>query len=713
MPVISPIQPFVAFLRSRTALKTAFSAMICVLLLASNGHSQGRYATSDNLSGYVHWIDLYDESNTRIDPASENPKPYSPERTCGRCHEFDTISHGWHFNAIDATAIHGRPGQPWIWSDHRTGTHLPLSYRGWKGTYNPDDLGLSRWQVAAKLGGFMPGGGVGSERSLSPPATEADAEGGASGAEDGASGEDKPEETDEEEAEVEDRTNVTGSLPVDCMMCHRNQGSGYSPFVWTEQIEDENFAYAPTAALGLGIVSGSMARLKDDFDANAEGAADKLPKVEYEDSRFRSDGKVFFDLVRKPKSDSCYYCHSNISVDSVRGQRWLHDEDVHTRAGIACADCHRNGLDHLTVRGFEGEQHAAGDVVATLSCQGCHMGSSEEAVAGRLGAPKPAHRGLPPLHFEKLSCTACHSGPVPGENAQRQLNSIAHHLGSHVKRTGDEFPGIVGGVNLRMESQGSDAHEAKYVPHRMMWSSFWGTIKDGTVTVLNPETAYDLIRRPLKVRREFTEELAEVKLSLGDRKELLGEDRARTKEEDYTDEERAAVDKAIADERVRQVGERMAEALAALEEAYPGSQAVYVTGGTGFVRKGEAEIEEIDAEKLGATVEPYAWPTAHNVRPARQSLGATGCLECHSEGSAFFHTSIAPVGLLPDQETESVKVHTLQQADMVRLGNWNQLFAGRSMFKIAGLVALGLTGLITLSALALSVGGVWRRSSSS
>ena len=128
--------------------------------------AQGRYATSDNHSGYVHWIELVDENNTKIDPTAEFPKPYSPEKTCGRCHEFDTIAHGWHFNAVDPQTDAGRPGQPWIWSDARTGTHLPLSYRGWDGTYDPDVLGLSRWEVAAKLGGYLPGGGPGAKSSL-------------------------------------------------------------------------------------------------------------------------------------------------------------------------------------------------------------------------------------------------------------------------------------------------------------------------------------------------------------------------------------------------------------------------------------------------------------------------------------------------------------------------------------------------------------------
>ncbi|MEO8270690.1 MAG: hypothetical protein ABI557_13285, partial [Aureliella sp.] len=652
---------------------------------ANSANAQGRYATSDSHSGYVHWIELLDASNTKVDPTAEFPQPYSPERTCGRCHEFDTISHGWHFNATDPSAESGRPGQPWIWSDPRSGTHLPLSYRGWEGTYNPDVLGLSRWEVAAKLGGFMPGGGVGSSQDETQSVSSE-----AAGA----------------EAVERDRSAITGATPIDCLLCHNNQGSGYSPFAWTEQIENQNFAYAPTVALGLAEVNGSMARLKK-FDPAAADAASKLPKLTYNISRFRSDGKVFIDLVRKPQNNACNYCHTNVSADSLSGSRWLHDEDIHVRAGMMCADCHRNALDHHTVRGFEGERHMAGTLIASLSCQGCHMGSEAETIdpltrAGRMGAPKPAHRGLPPLHFDKLSCTACHSGPQLEQQVARQINSIIHRLGEHVKRTGQELPAILGPVNLPRDDQRpnavdqsdadsvSDSH-SKYTPHRLLWPSFWGTLSEGKVEPLNPELAYELVRKSLKVRKDFTEEMREVSLSLSQRKALLGEDRARVKDEDRNDEERDKVQGAEDSARKAQIDERLLAALTAIEEQFPGKQAVYVTAGTGWVRYGESKLKILHKEELGLAAEPYAWPMAHNVRPARQALGAEGCTQCHSDESNFFFAELKPVGLVPAQELSSVRVHELQQADMVRLKNWNQLFAGRSSFKIASLIALAAT----------------------
>jgi len=99
-----------------------------------------------------------------------------------------------------------------FWSDGRTGTHLPLSFRGWKGTFQPDAIGISRWEMISKFGGFLPGGGPGAASEApnvpaSAPITPAMS------------------------PTMLDRTGITGPLPIDCMICHRNQGSGYSPFV--------------------------------------------------------------------------------------------------------------------------------------------------------------------------------------------------------------------------------------------------------------------------------------------------------------------------------------------------------------------------------------------------------------------------------------------------------------------------------------------------
>ncbi len=123
---------------------------------------ESRFAMTHSRSPYVHWIDLYDANDSRIDPTDPKAAPYSPVYTCGRCHDYASIAHGYHFNAMEKLNDVGRPGEPWIWTDTRTGTQIPLSYRGWPGTYDPRALGISAWDFVLKFGRQLPGGGPGS-----------------------------------------------------------------------------------------------------------------------------------------------------------------------------------------------------------------------------------------------------------------------------------------------------------------------------------------------------------------------------------------------------------------------------------------------------------------------------------------------------------------------------------------------------------------------
>jgi hypothetical protein len=127
-------------------------------------------------------------------------------------------------------------------------------------------------------------------------------------------------------------------------------------------MESENFMWAPTAATLLGRVQGEAIKLKDNWDP-ADPDARPPPKVFYRADRFDVQNNVVFQVTRRVPNDRCYYCHTN--VDAGRGDagqtslesRWNHDRDIHLIKGMLCSDCHRNGVDHMTVRGYEGEEH--------------------------------------------------------------------------------------------------------------------------------------------------------------------------------------------------------------------------------------------------------------------------------------------------------------------------------------------------------------------
>ena len=116
---------------------------------------------TDSRAPYVHRLTLYDHDGKAIDPKDADAPPYSPAMTCGKCHPYAEIAAGWHFNAPRGTVAPGRPGEPWLLVDEKTGTQIPISARGWPGTFKPADVGLSDWQMVLRFGHHMPGGGFG------------------------------------------------------------------------------------------------------------------------------------------------------------------------------------------------------------------------------------------------------------------------------------------------------------------------------------------------------------------------------------------------------------------------------------------------------------------------------------------------------------------------------------------------------------------------
>lgn len=507
------------------------------------------------------------------------------------------------------------------------------------------------------FGDRFPGGGFGT------PATASDA-----------SSTSVPADGDDASASavtLSPRWDFAGALEVDCMICHAISGQ-YDFESRRHHLEDENFAWAPTAALHLGTVNGKVTRLRDDADLKDDKTQAALPKVTYDASRFSSDGEVFFDLVREPDNNACYQCHTTLHVvDDKMESRWIHDDDVHLRAGMQCIDCHRNGIEHDTVRGFDGETRLDGIPLGTLSCRGCHLGTEESTLhtsspdalvslasrAGRLGSPIPLHAGMPPIHFEKLSCIACHSGPAPREEAIRLMTSLAHSLGVKERRSGQEPPQIQGPVYGKLA-------DGKIYPQAVMWPAFWGVLDGESITPLNPHDVYDWTRKPLRVRKSLKEELA-------------------------------------ADPQ--KFEEKVTAALAAIEQQTGAHRAVYVSTGQvyGLVQDDSATATLKVLPGKFPQAEMVAWPIAHNVRPAGWSLGVDGCVECHSEDGKIFASVVTPLGPSP-HVAQPISMASLQGIDAAQRMRWNELFAGRSTFKL--LVAISLS--VVFLVLVVGVGSI-------
>ncbi|HLB74812.1 MAG TPA: hypothetical protein VJJ98_12390, partial [Sedimentisphaerales bacterium] len=372
---------------------------MCLLALAGIVRAEGEEKKlgdeSDGSRAHpVHVIPLMTEEGEKIAPEDDPLLPFSTKETCGACHSYSTVTKGWHFNAADAgigIEAHGRVGQPWILADARTGIQIPISYRPWAGAFRPEEAGLDSRLFLKIFGRHLPGGGIGEIPS------------------------DDPDDVM--------RSMISGNLEANCLACHDGD-AGHNQAEYGGQVLRENFRWAAAATSSFATVTGSAKDMPDTYDPMMPEPPEdpKLvpPGVKYAANTFRADGNILLDVQREAPNHRCYFCHSNMYINGNDAEKWSSDEDIHLTAGLTCVDCHRNGIDHNIVRGYEGEADVSKNpLAASSSCRGCHLPDESAGVpsAGRLGAPIPEHRGLPPVHLERLTCTACHSGPWPGEKS--------------------------------------------------------------------------------------------------------------------------------------------------------------------------------------------------------------------------------------------------------------------------------------------------------
>lgn len=539
-----------------------------------------------NRSVPVHLLNLYDEEGSIVRMDDHPVMPFSTKQTCIECHDYKKISGGWHFNALNPEKNSGRPGEPWILVDPLTATQIPLSYRGWPGTFPPKSIGLTSWGFTLQFGRHIPGGSAG-EDELS------------------------------DSTDLLFRRMVSGKLEINCLSCH-SKNPAQDQAEYAMQITRENFRWAITGASGFASVYGAARDMPDNFDiyygVDPDNPRNIPPNVEYDKSKFNSKGKVFFDLVRKIPNERCYFCHSTTipAKESLEA-----DEDVHITAGMSCVDCHRNDINHSMNRGYEGEKPA----LTSLTCKGCHLGEENPAMPkkGRFGAPQPEHKGIPPLHLEKLTCTACHSGPWPDQNRARIKTSRAHSLGTHtVYKSNQALPHLQLPVFVKNKT-------GRIEPHKLLWPSYWAYSKGDSLLPISPQTIAPIIIKIL-VSDTLTDSTNFAKIRLGTWPE-------------FTDSLIGIV----------------------LDSLYSNNpkfaKPVYVTGGSVMSVSASGNIQS--QPHPGA--EPYSWAFAHDVRPAAQSLGVRGCDDCHNLSSPFYFGKVTVPTPLISQPQSFVSMTTFNQ----------------------------------------------------
>ncbi|OGD19046.1 MAG: hypothetical protein A2W03_06500 [Candidatus Aminicenantes bacterium RBG_16_63_16] len=730
----------------------------------------------------MHLIPLKDQFDQQIIPTEANPLPFSARFSCAPCHEYAAIRNGLHFNAATA-ANPGRAGEPWVWVDEKTGTLLPLSYRKWAGAWDPAAVGLTPWDFTLLFGRHMAGGGVA--------------------------------EPDEFEVTPGSRWEVSGRVEINCLGCH-NGSNAQDQSEWAKQILRENFGWAATAAAKIGEVGGMASRVRGTWDIYDGPNPDDTewavpPYVRYDRGLFDSKHRALLDIVHKPSDDRCLACHA---AAPVAEPKYKYDEDVHSAAGLGCVSCHRNDLSHAMVRGYEGEAldspALGGD---DFTCAGCHLGDQSakggQALSGRLGAPYPKHKGFPAVHFKRLSCTVCHSGPWPAKTLTRVRTSRANRLGIFgIARWWTDLPAVVEPVYLRDRN-------GKLTPSRLLWPAFWAEKKGRTVTPIKPEavvaaagsllnpqqrivnvlTALSLQldadqtavlvksgkvfevnvdgglnasaytgdlgatepawaakqeEKIISVLPEFDPAAEEIDTAVQDRLQKLLDALAGMPDapgkpvliyqkalfkvtETYLEKTDNPGPPAAAPRFAWAVGDKLeplvpefemrtTAALAGLEQtlteeqvalvlkalqtkasspqAGDGAEIVYFSGGRLFRlnRDGRLDAENDDS------AEPVTWPLAHEVRPARQSLGVNGCTDCHRFGSAFLFRKAEGTGPLLTSRVKTVSANAFMGLDRPYQKLFGLSFAVRPLFKWALFLFILVIGSIVALVLFFGVG---------
>jgi len=341
---------------------------------------------------------LRDEDGNVIDPVAGTnaDKPYSPKQTCGQCHDYETITRGYHFMQGKGEAPTAEQAARCQWAltpGNYGGTWCspaPLyRYLSPKRNASPHTMDMTSFTfITAGCGACHPGGGPAEydrdgkryDRWMADPASGL------------SPGGDNRFDGDYYQA----RWSETGVLEADCLLCHLPE---YDMAERRKQIGLLNFRWAATAGAGLAAVTGSVEK-------------GEPVTVAYNKAKFNPDGTVSPHIVREPRNETCLACHAKPGWKK-RGANFRPRTDVHLRAGLKCVDCHPAGSAaddprisakeaHQIAKGDDPGGHVRDDLDNTMpDCADCHT-------TGRFGAPVAKHRWLPPLHLDRIACQTCH-----------------------------------------------------------------------------------------------------------------------------------------------------------------------------------------------------------------------------------------------------------------------------------------------------------------
>jgi len=380
-------------------------------------------------------------------------------------------------------------------------------------------------------------------------------------------------------------------------------------------------------------------------------------KVTYDKSKFDENGMVSLHIVSEPRNATCLNCHAKPDWKK-KGASYTVRADVHIKAGLHCIDCHAGGSHAVDsrIRGKEVHQfgkgddpsgHVRDDLDNTMrQCADCHS-------SGYLGAPVAQHKGLPPLHLQKIACQTCHIPWRYVKSAQVQASDVFNagpkidppakhiwtfydanmnywnHYGELSMFTKDDQPTTpYRPVLIR--------YKGKIYPANRVHSSWPGIVEEGKLG-LNQPFMKDVFMM-WKAHNEDPSKYPDLSK--------------------FTDDNGDAVPEVNRPEEIDAVINSVKQYLTDTGFDLAGKKVVWVSDDRVYFSG--TKWEKLPKHDYEAS--PYAsvYKYSHDVAPANAALGAKGCSDCHSKNSHFFFAQVVeyPFG-------EDGKPATIKQADLL------------------------------------------------
>ncbi len=564
---------------------------------------------------------LRDEAGRVINPVTgENAdRPYSPKQTCGAsgCHNYGLITQGFHFQqgagerpTADQAArcqwasTPGLYGGTWCSPGPLYRSLAPKQNASGR-TIDMTSFGL----ITAGCAKCHPGGG--------PLEYDRDGYRYDERMRDPAAGLTPGGDNNFDGDYYKARWSETGVLEADCLLCHLPE---YNFAARAKQLDALNFRWAPTAGAGLAQVTGAVAK-------------NEVVTVAYDAGKFNPDGTISPNMVVSPRNETCLSCHAQPSWKK-RGANFRARTDVHLRAGLRCVDCHPAGSRAIDprVRGREVHQFGKGDDPGgqvrndldntVRDCADCHT-------SGYLGAPIAEHRGLPPLHLERIACQTCHIPERVVMPIQVQASDVFNPA-PRIPPGGKQlwtFYGVDGNYRNHygyLEMMGYDDKPTE--PFRPVLALYKGKI----YPVNRVHTAWPAIEEAGKpgLAQPLMSDIRKMWLA------HQGDPTKYPRLAEITDDNRDGVIEVNRPEEIDALITSVTEMLQETQWPMDGKRVVWVMNQR--IYSSGTQYREIPKHEWEASPYGNVHKYSHDVYPANAALGVNGCDDCHSSASRFF-----------------------------------------------------------------------------